>query len=347
MADVNLSVTDYLQLDFPDQDYTYSQVEANREDDNLNVLFKFPFQADNYGLTIGDFDTLAGSSFGYIPVSTSMTAGLALSDELLPLVAETFAILLTIGRSDELLVSGILNTPTLNVFLNRSEDILPLIVDQLGTIQASSTLTEELLPLLTESIDILSTLSRADDILPILLDARALTNQFSASDDLRPKIDELITLLSRSSRADDILPLIAENLGIAVTVSRSDDLTLALVEQLQALVSVSRSDELLPLLDDIQAVTAKFTAADELLPLFIEVAELLWLTLEGFRFRNDDGSESTASWAASQDANITRAKNVVTRLRVLLDTNSDAPSLQLRLQYRPVGDPDWEWRDVE
>lgn len=55
---------------------------------------------------------------------------------------------------------------------------------------------------------------------------------------------------------------------------------------------------------------------------------------EGFRWRNDDGSETTATWLASQDTNITRAKNTNTRLRILLNTTGDLESEQLRLEYK-------------
>lgn len=69
--------------------------------------------------------------------------------------------------------------------------------------------------------------------------------------------------------------------------------------------------------------------------------------LEGFRFRADDGSESGASWLASQDVNISRAKNVNTRVRVLVDTDTaDPPSEGVQLEYRKVGDAATEWRKV-
>ena len=71
------------------------------------------------------------------------------------------------------------------------------------------------------------------------------------------------------------------------------------------------------------------------------------LEQEGFRFRNDDGSESAASWLAAQDVNITRGKNANTRLRVLANTPGFNPATQqATLQYRKVGDADSEWRDV-
>ena len=55
---------------------------------------------------------------------------------------------------------------------------------------------------------------------------------------------------------------------------------------------------------------------------------------EGFRFRNDNGSETTASWIASQDTNISREININTRLRVLLNATGDPASAQYQLEYK-------------
>jgi hypothetical protein len=68
------------------------------------------------------------------------------------------------------------------------------------------------------------------------------------------------------------------------------------------------------------------------------------LDLEGYRWRDDNGSESGASWLDSQDTNITRAKETNTRLRLLTDTTGDAPTQRLKLQYRKVGT--LGWRDI-
>ncbi len=65
---------------------------------------------------------------------------------------------------------------------------------------------------------------------------------------------------------------------------------------------------------------------------------------EGYRFRADDGSESTATWLASQDSNISRDKLTPARLRILTDVTNDPPSEAFKLQYRKVGDP--LWRDL-
>jgi hypothetical protein len=66
---------------------------------------------------------------------------------------------------------------------------------------------------------------------------------------------------------------------------------------------------------------------------------------EGFRWRNDDGSETTATWAAAQDANLTAPLDTPKRLRVLVNATGDYPSSQYQLEYRikTTG----TWRKVE
>jgi len=69
---------------------------------------------------------------------------------------------------------------------------------------------------------------------------------------------------------------------------------------------------------------------------------------EGFRFRNDDGTEATATWIDAQDTNISRSKNVNTRLRTIVTWEIGfGVGNRLRLEYRKVGDPDTEWRPIE
>lgn len=68
---------------------------------------------------------------------------------------------------------------------------------------------------------------------------------------------------------------------------------------------------------------------------------------EGYRFRADDGSETTASWLAAQDTPITRAAETNTRLRILVDTeDGDPPSTQFQLEYRKVDSASGEWHKV-
>ena len=68
---------------------------------------------------------------------------------------------------------------------------------------------------------------------------------------------------------------------------------------------------------------------------------------DGFQFINDNGSESGATSLAAEDANLIRGKALNTRLRIQIDTvGDDPPSATRTLQYKEVGDPAGEWRDV-
>lgn len=68
---------------------------------------------------------------------------------------------------------------------------------------------------------------------------------------------------------------------------------------------------------------------------------------EGFRFRNDDGSESTATWSQNQDVDDTVGAGETRRLRILTDpSGSDPPSDGLLLLYKRTDEPDTEFRSV-
>jgi len=69
---------------------------------------------------------------------------------------------------------------------------------------------------------------------------------------------------------------------------------------------------------------------------------------EGFRFRNDDGSESAATWKASQDTNITLAADTAARIRMLLNATGDPASIgaQLEYRYKPSGGAFGSWAKV-
>lgn len=58
--------------------------------------------------------------------------------------------------------------------------------------------------------------------------------------------------------------------------------------------------------------------------------------LEGYRWRNDDGSETGATWLANQDVNITQPTATNTRLRTLINSTSaaDPSSNQYKLEYK-------------
>lgn len=58
---------------------------------------------------------------------------------------------------------------------------------------------------------------------------------------------------------------------------------------------------------------------------------------EGFRFRNDDGSETSATWAASQDTDKTAPLSANLRLRLLIDGTNDLASAAYTLRYQKNG----------
>jgi len=62
------------------------------------------------------------------------------------------------------------------------------------------------------------------------------------------------------------------------------------------------------------------------------------LEQEGFRFRNDDGSETTATWVASQDVNATMALSTNKRLRMLINSTLDEPTITYQLEYKKSTD---------
>jgi hypothetical protein len=58
---------------------------------------------------------------------------------------------------------------------------------------------------------------------------------------------------------------------------------------------------------------------------------------EGSRARNDDGSETTATWKAAQDTDITLASGDAARLRLLLNTTGNVDSKRIGLGYKVNG----------
>lgn len=67
----------------------------------------------------------------------------------------------------------------------------------------------------------------------------------------------------------------------------------------------------------------------------------LGIDQDGFRFRNDDGSETTATWAAAQNGTMTAGTMVNRRLRFLLQATADPAASQFRLEYRKSGTTPW------
>ena len=70
-------------------------------------------------------------------------------------------------------------------------------------------------------------------------------------------------------------------------------------------------------------------AAIEIVPADTSSAEQ-----EGYRFRNDNGSETTATWRQSQDTADTAVLDEILRLRMLLNSTGDRPTAQYQLEYR-------------
>jgi hypothetical protein len=64
------------------------------------------------------------------------------------------------------------------------------------------------------------------------------------------------------------------------------------------------------------------------------------VTQEGFRWRNDDGSETTATWLAAQDTNASLALATNARLRTVIDTTADV-TITPKLYYKKSTDSTW------
>lgn len=66
---------------------------------------------------------------------------------------------------------------------------------------------------------------------------------------------------------------------------------------------------------------------------------------EGFRFRNDDGSETTATWKAAQDSDVSSDKDLNVRIRVALNA-FDAPGAK-NFQLEAAVDGTFDWFPVK
>ena len=61
------------------------------------------------------------------------------------------------------------------------------------------------------------------------------------------------------------------------------------------------------------------------------------LEQEGFRFRNDDGTETSATWRQAQDVNDSITKQTNFRLRALVNATGDPATAQYQLEFRKKG----------
>lgn len=68
--------------------------------------------------------------------------------------------------------------------------------------------------------------------------------------------------------------------------------------------------------------------------------EAATVTQEGFRWRNDDGSETSATWKAAQDTDASLDIGEAARLRVVLDATGDPDPFPPTLYYRKVVAPE-------
>ena len=75
------------------------------------------------------------------------------------------------------------------------------------------------------------------------------------------------------------------------------------------------------------------------------VADAGTVDQEGFRWRTDDGSETTATWLAAQDTDIIRPTATNTRIRFVLNSTLDRGAEGYQLEYRVVGSGD-EWEVI-
>lgn len=63
--------------------------------------------------------------------------------------------------------------------------------------------------------------------------------------------------------------------------------------------------------------------------------------IEIFRFRNDDGSETTATWASSENGNLSLAPGAKIRIRMRVNTVGDFPSMTPQLDFQRTDEYDW------
>lgn len=72
----------------------------------------------------------------------------------------------------------------------------------------------------------------------------------------------------------------------------------------------------------------------------ITVSPLL-LEQEGFRFRNDDGRESAATWLANQDTSVELQPGDKVRLRFVINGSGDYGPAQFQLEYKKTTEGEW------
>ena len=74
---------------------------------------------------------------------------------------------------------------------------------------------------------------------------------------------------------------------------------------------------------------------------YVEFLAGLVLQQEGFRFRNDNGTEATATWKYAQDTNMTGASNTPFRVRFVINATGDPGARNWQLEYRRAATDNW------
>ena len=151
-------------------------------------------------------------------------------------------------------------------------------------------------------------------------------------------------------------------IGAAVgTIASTSSITFITTSDAQATATSSGSTTInvttVAIWNEIATATAQATTSADSGSINLTIASATGLStvtglstatyeFEAFRFRNDNGTEITATWRAVQDANISLNTNVIVRLRTLIDSTGDADPAQVTLQYRKVGEAENDWRNV-
>lgn len=288
-----------------------------------------------------------------VPVWTVQTPAIPkpVSDTLLVSVNDLVSLFKQMAVQDDLRVSMI---EAMNIFsaFTRTDDLF-VRLDSVASIISSLSRTDSLSIRLDYFVTLFSVLSRADsldvnlvddintliaylsraDVLyPQIADASSIVEVFAkyaVSDDILPKIDEVFTILTSLSISDEVLPRMDDTASIIAVFAR-----------------IGLSDTLLPTFNEAVAILSAFTRVDDLNLTIDDILDILSFIVGRYRWRADDGTEATATWLAAENTDVEREININTRLRIQVDTDGDTGVTQFVLQYRKVGDPDWEWRDV-
>jgi len=132
----------------------------------------------------------------------------------------------------------------------------------------------------------------------------------------------LVTGLEGTSEVDSAAVLADANLAVLGVEGTAE--TDSVLVQAEAIVTVSSVE-----------------ATSEIGSVTVDEGAVTW-EQEGFRFRNDDGTEITATWVAVQDTSVSLVAETNYRLRVTSVATGNPPLTNATLQYRKVGDTDWQ-----